>query len=133
MNGPLNISPQALAQEAMTLQQKLAAGLQGLVMDVKTGNGAFAASHDMARQLARSLVRVANGAGLPTRAWITDMNQVLGDACGNALEVAEAEVGDVPARPGRQGPAGGEEAAAGGSEGPVDLRTLHGVITRSRR
>jgi len=75
---------------ASILSKKLAAGLQGLVMDVKTGNGAFAASHDMARQLARSLVRAANGAGLPTRAWITDMNQVLGDACGNALEIAEA-------------------------------------------
>jgi thymidine phosphorylase len=43
-----------------------------------------------ARALAHSLVRVANGAGLPTRAWITDMNQVLGYSCGNALEVREA-------------------------------------------
>jgi len=75
---------------ASILSKKLAAGLQGLVMDVKTGNGAFAASREMARQLAQSLVKVANGAGLPTRAWITDMNQVLGDACGNAVEVSEA-------------------------------------------
>jgi thymidine phosphorylase len=75
---------------ASILSKKLAAGLQGLVMDVKTGNGAFAASIEEARTLARSLVHVANGAGLPTRAWITDMNQVLGDHCGNALEVQEA-------------------------------------------
>ena len=75
---------------ASILSKKLAAGLQGLVMDVKTGNGAFAASMADAQTLARSLVRVANGAGLPTRAWITDMNQVLGDSCGNALEVLEA-------------------------------------------
>ncbi len=75
---------------ASILSKKLAAGLQGLVLDVKTGNGAFAASTAMAQELARSLVSVANGAGLPTRALITDMNQVLGDSCGNALEVAEA-------------------------------------------
>ena len=75
---------------ASILSKKLSAGLQGLVMDVKTGNGAFAASMEDAQTLAQSLVRVANDAGLPTRAWITDMNQVLGDSCGNALEVLEA-------------------------------------------
>lgn len=75
---------------ASILSKKLAAGLQGLVMDVKVGNGAFASSHGMALELAQSLVAVANGAGLPTRAWITDMNQVLGDSCGNALEMHEA-------------------------------------------
>ena len=75
---------------ASILSKKLAAGLQGLVMDVKTGNGAFAADLGMAQTLAQSLVDVAQGAGLPTRAWITDMNQVLGHACGNAVEVHEA-------------------------------------------
>ena len=75
---------------ASILSKKLAAGLQGLVLDVKTGNGAFAASTDMARALAHSLVDVANGAGLQTHAWLTDMNQVLGDTCGNALEMREA-------------------------------------------
>jgi thymidine phosphorylase len=75
---------------ASILSKKLAAGLQGLVMDVKVGNGAFAASTDMATTLAESLVQVASGAGLPTRAWITDMNQVLGLCAGNALEVLEA-------------------------------------------
>lgn len=75
---------------ASILSKKLAAGLQGLVLDVKTGNGAFAASSEMAQTLAQSLVSVANGAGLPTRALITDMNQVLGHSCGNTLEVWEA-------------------------------------------
>lgn len=75
---------------ASILSKKLAAGLHGLVMDVKTGNGAFAAERAQAQALAQSLVGVAQGAGLPTRAWITDMNQVLGHSCGNALEVHEA-------------------------------------------
>ncbi len=75
---------------ASILSKKLAAGLQGLVLDVKVGNGAFADTPAMARQLAQSLVSVANGAGLPTRALITDMNQVLGHSCGNAVEVQEA-------------------------------------------
>jgi thymidine phosphorylase len=75
---------------ASILSKKLAAGLHALVMDVKVGNGAYADSMAMATTLAESLVRVANAAGLPTRAWITDMNQVLGCSCGNALEVLEA-------------------------------------------
>lgn len=75
---------------ASILSKKLAAGLQGLVMDVKVGNGAFADSLAMASSLAESLVQVANSVGLPTRAWLTDMNQVLGHSCGNALEVMEA-------------------------------------------
>jgi len=74
---------------ASILSKKLAAGLQGLVMDVKTGSGAFAATMEMASELADSIVAVANGAGLATSALITDMNQVLGHNVGNALEVAE--------------------------------------------
>ena len=75
---------------ASILSKKLAAGLQGLVMDVKTGSGAFAASLGMAEDLATSIVAVANGAGLKTSALITDMNQVLGTTVGNGLEVREA-------------------------------------------
>ena len=75
---------------ASILSKKLAAGLQGLVMDVKCGNGAFADSLAMAQELAHSIVAVAGGAGLKTTALITDMNQVLGNSVGNALEVAEA-------------------------------------------
>jgi thymidine phosphorylase len=75
---------------ASILSKKLAAGLQALVMDVKVGNGAFCRSMNEARPLAEALVRVAGGAGLPTRALLTDMNQVLGHHAGNALEMREA-------------------------------------------
>ena len=75
---------------ASILSKKLAAGLQGLVMDVKVGSGAFMAEMDDARALAESIVAVAEGAGLRTRALITDMDQVLGRSAGNALEVRES-------------------------------------------
>ena len=75
---------------ASILSKKLAAGLDGLVMDVKVGNGAFADSLDMGRELARSIAEVAAGAGLPAVAHLTDMNQVLGTSAGNAVEVAES-------------------------------------------
>ncbi len=75
---------------ASILSKKLAAGLQSLVLDVKTGNGAFMASRKDAAALARSLVDVATGAGLPTTALITDMDQPLASAAGNAVEVANA-------------------------------------------
>src|SRR3546814_8942225 len=58
-------------------------------MDVKCGNGAFAATQQMAEELAASIVSVAGGAGLPATALITDMDQPLGRSPGNALEVAE--------------------------------------------
>jgi thymidine phosphorylase len=75
---------------ASILSKKLAAGLQGLVLDVKVGSGAFTPQLDEARVLAQSLVDTALGAGLPARALLTDMNQVLGQAAGNVLEVREA-------------------------------------------
>lgn len=75
---------------ASILAKKLAAGLQGLVMDVKAGSGAFMARPEDAYGLAESLVTVANGAGLPTRALLTDMDQPLASAAGNAAEVAYA-------------------------------------------
>ena len=72
------------------LSKKVAAGLDGLVMDVKCGSGAFCDSEAMAQDLAQGLVSVANCAGLPTVALITDMDRVLGRNVGNALEIAEA-------------------------------------------
>ncbi|PRX11325.1 UNVERIFIED_ORG: thymidine phosphorylase [Martelella mediterranea] len=72
------------------LSKKLAAGLQTLVLDVKFGGGAFMQDADGAMELARLLVKVANGAGLPTTALVTDMNEPLADAVGNAVEVANA-------------------------------------------
>jgi thymidine phosphorylase len=75
---------------ASILSKKLAAGLQGLVMDVKFGSGAFMVEVDKARELAESIATVATKGGLPTTALLTDMNQVLGRSAGNALEVREA-------------------------------------------
>ena len=75
---------------ASILSKKLAAGLDGLVMDVKFGSGAFMADREKAEELASAIVSVANGAGLPCRALLTDMNQVLGSTAGNALEVRES-------------------------------------------
>lgn len=75
---------------ASILSKKLAAGLDGLVMDVKFGSGAFMRDEGDAEDLANSIVSVANGAGMPTVALMTDMNQVLGRTAGNAVEVAEA-------------------------------------------
>ena len=74
---------------ASILSKKLAAGLDGLVMDVKFGNGAFADNLPMAQELAQSIVEVSNGAGVKTSALITDMNQVLGWNIGNGVEVQE--------------------------------------------
>ncbi|MEJ6403601.1 thymidine phosphorylase [Yoonia sp. 2307UL14-13] len=73
---------------ASILSKKLAAGLQGLVLDVKLGSGAFMKTVGDARALARALVETANGAGCKTAAMITDMNQPLAPALGNAVEVA---------------------------------------------
>lgn len=75
---------------ASILSKKLAAGLDCLVMDLKCGNGAFMNNLDSARELAHSIVNVANGAGTKTSAVLTDMNQVLGRHVGNALEMLEA-------------------------------------------
>jgi len=75
---------------ASILSKKLAAGLQGLVLDVKVGSGAFAPTLEQGRELAGSLVRTARRAGLPAVALLTDMSRVLGRTAGNALEVQEA-------------------------------------------
>lgn len=75
---------------ASILSKKLAGGLQGLIMDVKFGSGAFMQKYEDAKALAESIVMVANGVGLPTVSVLTDMNQVLGRAAGNGVEVREA-------------------------------------------
>lgn len=72
---------------ASILSKKLASGLGSLVLDVKLGNGAFMVDVAEARALAKSLVTVANGAGTKTSALLTDMNEPLADAAGNAVEL----------------------------------------------
>ena len=74
---------------ASILSKKLAAGLEGLVLDVKCGSGAFMKSAEDAKALAQALVETANAAGCPTSALITDMSQPLAPSLGNALEVIE--------------------------------------------
>lgn len=75
---------------ASILSKKLAAGLDGLVMDVKTGSGAFMPEFARSQALARSIVDVATGAGLKTVALVTAMDQPLAPAAGNAVEVRVA-------------------------------------------
>ena len=75
---------------ASILSKKLAAGLDALVLDVKSGSGAFMQTEGDARALAESLVGTANGAGCKTSALVTQMSQPLARVAGNALEVAEA-------------------------------------------
>ena len=75
---------------ASILSKKLAAGLDGLVMDVKTGSGAFVPEFDNARELARRIATVGTGAGLPTVALLTDMDSPLASAAGNAVEIGYA-------------------------------------------
>ena len=75
---------------ASILSKKLAAGLGGLVMDIKVGNGAFMESHARAVELSKSIIRTAAKAGVKTHSLITDMNEVLGTSAGNAVEIKEA-------------------------------------------
>jgi thymidine phosphorylase len=75
---------------ASILSKKIAAGLDALVMDIKTGSGAFMEGLEDSRALARSIIGVAGATGLRAHAVVTDMSQTLGWTVGNALEIAEA-------------------------------------------
>jgi pyrimidine-nucleoside phosphorylase len=89
---------------ASIISKKGAAGLDAMVIDVKVGSGAFMREEDRAKALANALVRTGNSCGIRTRALLTDMNQPLGQAVGNSLEVKECiellrEEGEVGAQP----------------------------------
>ncbi len=75
---------------ASILSKKLAEGIDSLVLDVKTGDGAFMAKHEDARALAESMTRIGRELGKPVQALITSMDAPLGRAVGNALEVRES-------------------------------------------
>ena len=87
------------------MSKKLAEGIDALVLDVKTGSGAFMQRREDARTLAETMVRIGEGAGRRVRALITDMDAPLGECVGNAIEVVESI-----------------EVLRGG--GPADLREL---------
>jgi pyrimidine-nucleoside phosphorylase len=72
------------------MSKKLADGIDALILDVKTGRGAFMQTHERSLELAKTLVRIGNGFGKETIGFITDMNQPLGVAIGNWLEVVES-------------------------------------------
>ncbi|MDH3588972.1 MAG: thymidine phosphorylase [Gammaproteobacteria bacterium] len=75
---------------ASILSKKIAAGLEGLVVDVKCGTGAFMPTVERARELAASIIGTAQKSRLKCHAVITDMNQTLGQTAGNAVEIAES-------------------------------------------
>lgn len=75
---------------ASILSKKLAANLDALVMDVKVGSGGFMKSEAEAAELAESIISVGTAAGMPTSAILSDMDQPLGEAVGNAIEVNES-------------------------------------------
>ena len=74
---------------ASIISKKAAAGLDAMIIDVKVGNGAFMRQESRAKDLAHALVSTGNSCGIKTRALLTDMNQPLGSAVGNSLEVKE--------------------------------------------
>jgi len=78
---------------ASIMSKKVAEGIDALVLDVKTGRGAFMQDKDKAVELAKTLIRIGENHDKPTVAYITDMNEPLGNAVGNWLEIKECMEG----------------------------------------
>ncbi len=72
------------------MSKKLAEGIEGLVLDIKVGEGAFMRDIEKARELAGTMIRIGEGRGVKVKAVMTAMDQPLGRACGNGIEAAEA-------------------------------------------
>lgn len=72
------------------MSKKLAEGIQGLVLDVKVGSGAFMKDIEDARRLARTMIKIGNSMGVKTIALLTDMSQPIGNTVGNSLEIKES-------------------------------------------
>ncbi len=113
---------------ASIMSKKLAEGIDALVLDVKTGTGAFMARPSEARRLARSMIRIGDGFGTPVVAFVTGMWEPLGTAVGNSVEVVEA----LEALKGKWRPDLEEVTLALGEEMLV-LVGLAGSRTRARR
>ncbi len=74
---------------ASIMSKKIAEGIRGLILDVKTGSGAFMKTIEQSQSLAKNLIKIGKAHGIQTQALITDMNQPLGRFAGNALEIQE--------------------------------------------
>lgn len=72
------------------MSKKLASGLNALVLDVKTGDGAFMKDYKLAKQLAQTMISIGKNMNRTVMALITNMNQPLGHACGNSIEIEES-------------------------------------------